>query len=74
MQVEFRGQVIELARVKRRFLRVDRPLRSWNTYVQGKRNGACVMLPTLKSELNELAWTFGIILSPSPLLTLKKEI
>ena len=74
MQVEFRGQVIEPARVKRRFLRVDRPLRSWNTYVQGKRNGACVMLQTLKSELNELAWTFGIILSPSPLLMLKKEI
>ena len=45
-------------RVKRRLLRVDRPLRSWNTYVQGKRNGACVMMLCLNSETDLLLVLF----------------
>ena len=35
-----------LVTMKRRFLRVDGPLRSWNTDVQEEGNGACVMLRT----------------------------
>ena len=44
-----------LVTMKRRFLRVDGPLRSWNTNVQEEGNGACVMLRTL-------SWTCSVAL------------
>ena len=45
LNLEDRGEY--LVTMKRRFLRVDGPLRSRNTNVQEEGNGACVMLRTL---------------------------